>query len=120
MFIIQRPGLLFVGLLAALALAWIVPSSSLLVLSPPLRLVLGTLLTFSPIFIANLIFAQRFASTSSSTAAFGANLLGAMLGGVLEYASLIVGYRALIVLVAVVYGCAFVLGRTGGSRLVAT
>ena len=37
-------------------------------------------------FFANLIFAQRFREVGSSTSAFGANLLGAMAGGLLEEA----------------------------------
>ncbi len=48
---------------------------------------------------------------SSSTTAFGANLLGAMVGGLLEYIALLTGYQALLVLVAVLYGLAFLLGR---------
>jgi hypothetical protein len=47
----------------------------------------------------------------SSTVAFGANLLGAMVGGVLEYMSLVVGYRALLVAVALLYGGAWAFGR---------
>jgi hypothetical protein len=47
----------------------------------------------------------------ASTVAFGANLLGAMLGGVLEYGAIVVGYRNLLVLVTVLYGFAFVVGR---------
>ena len=43
--------------------------------------------------------------------AFGANLLGAMFGGVLEYLALITGYRFLVVVVAVLYGIAFLTGR---------
>jgi hypothetical protein len=43
--------------------------------------------------------------------AFGANLLGAMLGGVLEYGAIVVGYRNLFVLVAALYGLAFLMGR---------
>ena len=46
-----------------------------------------------------------------SATAFGANLLGAMFGGLLEYASLIVGYRSLLFLVAILYGVAFFTGR---------
>ena len=41
-----------------------------------------------------------------STTAFGANLLGAMFGGVLEYAALVVGYRSLLIGVALLYGLA--------------
>ena len=64
-----------------------------------------------PIFLANLVFAQRFAKTGSSTVAFGANLLGAMVGGALEYLALISGYRSLLILVALLYGLAFLTGR---------
>ena len=63
----------------------------------------------APIFVANLIFASRFADTSGSTAAFGANLLGAVLGGTLEYGSLLIGYRALLLLAAALYLLAFIL-----------
>ncbi|HJQ94518.1 MAG TPA: hypothetical protein VJ935_02270 [Acidimicrobiia bacterium] len=58
-------------------------------------------LTFTPVFLANLIFAQRFAHTALATAAFGANLFGALFGGILEYAGQVVGYRALIVLAGI-------------------
>jgi hypothetical protein len=68
------------------------------------------LIAFAPIFIANLIFAERFKGTASSTTAFGVNLLGAMVGGVLEFAALVVGYRALLVLVGVLYGLALLTG----------
>ena len=66
---------------------------------------------FAPIFLANLVFAQRFKQVGSSTVAFAANLLGAMVGGVLEYLALLNGYRFLLVLVAVLYGLAFLFGR---------
>ncbi len=92
-----------------LVVAYAVPLSTLLALATPLRLVAAIALAFAPIFCANLIFAARFVDTSGSTAAFGANLLGALLGGTLEYASLVVGYRALLLLAAGLYVLAFVL-----------
>ncbi len=58
--------------------------------------------------MANLIFAERFRDTIDPTAAFGANLLGAMLGGTLEYLSLLVGFRALLFVVAGLYVVAYV------------
>ena len=67
------------------------------------------LLAFFPIFAANLVFARRFRDSADSTAAFGANLLGAMVGGLLEYVSLITGYRSLLLIVALLYGVAFLL-----------
>jgi hypothetical protein len=68
-------------------------------------------IAFAPIFVANMVFAQRFRDTGDSGTAFGANLLGAILGGTLEYLSLIVGYRWLLVVVALLYGLAFITGR---------
>jgi len=65
--------------------------------------------------VANLVFAQRFRGTGDSSLAFGANLLGSMVGGVLEYMSLIFGYRWLLVMVAALYGLAFLTSRLRGS-----
>ena len=79
-------------------------------------------LWFTPIFIANLVFAERFRNVEASNVAFGANLLGAMVGGVLEYVALLTGYQALIILVALLYGAAFLTGRVHlreGSRAAA-
>lgn len=107
----RRPGLLYLALVVAVAVAWAVPGSALLSLSTVPRFAAAVTLAFAPIFLANLIFAERFKGVGSSTAAFGANLLGAMVGGLLEYAALIVGYRSLLWLVALLYGAAYLLGR---------
>lgn len=100
---------LYAVLLAGVALNWIVPADALLELAMTPRLIVAVSLAFFPIFVANLVFASRFRETEQSTAAFGANLLGAMVGGLLEYVSLVTGYRSLLLLVAVLYGLAFLL-----------
>lgn len=106
-----RPALIYGLLFAALGVAWLVPTGALITLAVPVRFVVATLLAFAPVFLANLVFAERFRETESSRTAFGANLLGAMVGGVLEYSALAVGYRMLLVLTAVLYGVAFWAGR---------
>jgi SAM-dependent methyltransferase len=103
-------GVLFAGLLAA----WLVPSSWLLELPVPLRAVTAITIAFLPIFAANVIFAKRFSETADAATAFGANLLGAMIGGCLEYAALATGYHALLVIAAVIYLAAFAMMRRGG------
>lgn len=108
---IRRPILLYAGLLAALATAWVIPQEALLDLSLVPRFLGGVTIAFLPIFIANLIFAARFKGVGSSTVAFGANLLGAMVGGALEYLALILGFNALLVVVAILYGLALLTGR---------
>lgn len=109
---LPRPERLYVALVAALAVGFVVPESFLLALGPVPRFIVAVVIAFTPIFIANLVFAQRFASVEGgSTIAFGANLLGSMVGGLLEYASLVTGYRFLLVVAAACYGMAFLLGR---------
>jgi hypothetical protein len=108
---LPRPIWLYGALLVALAVSYVVPQGSLLSLPVVLRFLAATALAFAPVFLANLVFAQRFKSSASSTTAFGASLLGAIVGGVLEYLSLITGFRFLLVVVAVLYGLAFLFGR---------
>lgn len=108
---LPNPLLLYGALLGALVVAWLVPVHALLQLDFTPRLILATVIWFTPIFLANLIFAERFRNVEASNVAFGANLLGAMVGGVLEYAALMTGYQALLLLVAILYGAAFVFGR---------
>ena len=109
--VVRRPALLYLALLAALVIAWAVPPGALLSLAVLPRFLAAVAIAFLPIFLANMVFAQRFRDVGDSTAGFGANLLGAMVGGVLEYASLVTGYRALLIVVAVLYGLAFLTGR---------
>jgi hypothetical protein len=106
---LPRPPVLYALLALTLALGWAVPAESLLPLPWGLRLVTAATLAFAPIFCANLIFSRRLAETAESTSAFGANLLGALLGGTLEYLALITGYRALLILAGALYAVAFVL-----------
>jgi hypothetical protein len=108
---LPRREVLYVLLAVALAIAYVIPPAKLLALEVVPRFVAAVTLAFAPVFLANLIFAQRFRDVGASTVAFGANLLGAMLGGVLEYTAIVFGYRNLLVLVALLYGLAFVFGR---------
>jgi SAM-dependent methyltransferase len=98
------------GLLgASVAVAAAVPASWLLGLPVPARVLIAIIVSFLPIFTANVVFAKRFRDTPDPTLAFGANLIGAMVGGCLEYAALLVGYPALLALSALVYAAAFAL-----------
>jgi hypothetical protein len=102
---------LYALLLPLVLASLVIPADALLGLDPNLRFLAAIALWFTPIFVANLIFAQRFESVGASNIAFGANLLGAMVGGVLEYASLITGYQLLAIAVAILYSLAFITGR---------
>jgi SAM-dependent methyltransferase len=107
---------MYVVLFAGLLLGWVFPDSWLLSMPLPLRAVVAVLVAFLPIFAANVVFAKRFTDTADGTASFGANLLGAMLGGCLEYLALVIGYHGLLIVAALLYAGAFLL-RPKGSKL---
>ena len=108
---LPRPAVLYAALIASLVLTWVVPQESLVGLPIVARFFAGSALAFAPIYLANLIFAQRFADVATSGDAFAANLLGAMVGGVLEYIALITGYRFLLIVIGALYGLAFLTSR---------
>jgi hypothetical protein len=108
-FPLRRPAPLYFGLFGALALAWLLPPEQLLIDPPALRYALAAGLAFAPIFFANLVFAHSFRDTAAADMAFASNLLGAMVGGALEYVALISGYRSLLLIVAALYVLAYLL-----------
>jgi len=106
-----NPRFLYGVLAVTIAIAFVVPESALLQLAVVPRFLVAVAIAFGPVFCANLVFAERFETVERPTVAFGANLLGAMIGGTLEYASLVTGYRALLIAAALLYGLAFLSGR---------
>ena len=104
---VQHSRPLYVLLFAALAVAFVLPPEQLLIDPPWLRYLLAGAVAFAPVFLANLVFTFSFRDTKIADMAFASNLLGAMIGGVIEYAALITGYRALLIAVACLYGLAW-------------
>ena len=108
-FPIRRPWPYYVALLVSIAVAWLTPPESLLLDPSWLRYAVAATLAFAPVFFANLVFTYSFRDTRTADMAFASNLLGAMVGGALEYLALVTGYRALLLLVAVLYIGAYLL-----------
>ena len=103
------PAVAFALLSLTLLVAWLVPISWLLSLPLELRVIAAVAIAFGPVFASNIIFATRFAATEDATGAFAANLLGAMIGGCLEYLALAVGYPALLLMAGLLYLGAYLL-----------
>ncbi|HZS86787.1 MAG TPA: spermidine synthase, partial [Chloroflexota bacterium] len=99
--------LLYAGLAVALAVNLFLPFDSLLVPNLAVRYGLGCAVLFSPILMANLIFGRLFGDTITPDRAFASNLLGAFVGGTLEYLSLQIGYHLLLIPVIVAYLLSF-------------
>jgi SAM-dependent methyltransferase len=106
-FPIRKPTLFYIALFISIVVAFVIPPESLLFDPAWLRYVVAAGLAFAPIFFANLVFSFSFRETATADMAFASNLLGAVVGGALEYAALITGYQALLVIVAALYALAW-------------
>jgi hypothetical protein len=69
-----------------------------------------------PVFFAALIFSTLLSRRADGTRALAYNLLGAIVGGVLEYSSMVIGIKGLYVVAAVLYLLAFVVSSTRITR----
>jgi SAM-dependent methyltransferase len=100
---IRRPWVVGGVLVALLAANYFVPVGRVGFDSRVAESIFYALLVFSPILCAGLLFGSAIAKSTSLTSDYGTNLLGAMVGGVGEYLSLITGYRALLLVIALCY-----------------
>ena len=69
---------------------------------------------FSPILLAGLIFSSQFREATAPNLLFGSNLIGAMVGGAVEYASLSLGLGSLYLVGAMLYLCAWLAWQRQG------
>ena len=99
------PAYALLGL--ALVADQLVPLGALGTLDPLLRAALGGLLLALPLLFAGVVFATLFARTPAPSHAFGSNLLGALAGGLLEYAAMITGFRALGLIALALYAASW-------------
>lgn len=99
----------YAAIVASLAASWLIPDAALLEYSFWPRALIASAMAFLPIFLANVAFSKRFQQSADSQSAFAINLLGAIIGGCLEYSALLLGYNNLLILAGVVYLIAFLL-----------
>jgi hypothetical protein len=108
-FKIRHIWLCYLLLFGILILNLLLPPEALLLPNPAARYLLASILAFTPVFLANIIFANSFRDSEVADIAFASNLIGIMVGGALEYFSMLIGYRLLLVLVIAFYACAMLL-----------
>jgi SAM-dependent methyltransferase len=100
---VTRPWLVAAVLVGLLALNYVVPIGRVTFESRAAESIFYALLVFSPILCAGLLFGSAIARSTAVSRDYGINLLGAMVGGVGEYLSLVTGFRALVVVIALCY-----------------
>ncbi|MBI2813723.1 MAG: hypothetical protein HYX71_05525 [Opitutae bacterium] len=93
----------YAPLFASLALLILVPRESILALGLNGRLAWTLLVVPLPVFFAGLIFSTGFRESANPAALFGANLIGAMIGGFAEYLGMAVGSHHLSYLIIAAY-----------------
>src|SRR5438874_13717198 len=89
--IFSRPWI-FGGLLAGLAVAYLIPFDRIPV-SASVEGIIAAAVFAMPVVCAGLLFALEFQTVDSPSAALGANMLGAVAGGLMENLSLVIGMR---------------------------
>jgi hypothetical protein len=103
--------LAYLGLFATLALSYVLSARSLFFESMVVRGLAATALYCSPVFFAGLIFIASFREAGFRAEAFGSNLLGSLVGGLLESLSYLVGIKALVLVAAALYFASAMTGR---------
>ena len=100
---ITRPWLVGGVLMALLAVNYLIPVGRMAFDSRTAESLFYAILMFSPILCAGLLFGSAIKRSTSVARDYGTNLLGAMVGGVGEYLSLVTGFRALLIVIAICY-----------------
>jgi SAM-dependent methyltransferase len=119
-FEVRRAWLVGGILIALLAANYLIPVGRIGFESRAAESLFYGALVFSPILCAGLLFGSAIARSTDVARDYGVNLLGAMVGGVGEYLSLLTGYRALLVLIALSYIGAVLARQRRTARLPAS
>jgi SAM-dependent methyltransferase len=111
---IRRYWLVGSALIGLLVLNALIPVGRVAVDSRAAESVFYAVLMFSPILCAGLLFGSAIKRSTSLPRDYGTNLLGAMVGGVAEYLSLVTGFSFLLGVVALFYLGALMMRRRAG------
>ncbi len=99
----SRLGVYYAALLAALVVSAFVPMDTFLGMERSAQIAAASILAFTPIFFAGVIFAVSFTRAVEPDRAFGANIAGAMFGGLAEYSSMLLGFQYLLLVAVLLY-----------------
>lgn len=105
----------YAALSAALLFNYVVSLRALLELGFWAQVVVAGVQVAGPLFFSGVIFARWFERAENTSSALGANLMGAVVGGLLEYGSLAVGLRELYLVALLFYALSFVFTFGGVS-----
>lgn len=96
----------YAGLIGACVGLYFLDLSSFAFLPYTTKALIVGALTSLPMLFSGLVFIRSFAAAERKDVALGANLFGSLVGGLLQSATFVVGIKALLIVVAVLYGAA--------------
>lgn len=109
----------YCGLVLTLLISYLLPTGRLLALPSGVRLIAAGSLVGLPILFSGTVFALTFRAFRSPDLALGSNLLGAIVGGMCESASFVVGLNALALVALAFYVAAGAFQLVARSRSLA-
>ncbi len=115
----QRPGPYYFGLWGALAVNLLVPLDTVLGAPFLVQILCASVLVFTPILFAGIIFATELSKSIDPDRDMGANIAGAILGGFAENLSMLIGFQNLVLVAAAFYVLSAVV-RAGATNTVPT
>jgi hypothetical protein len=110
----------YAGIAICMLASYFLPLEKLFFQGFWVKAVVATLALCSPVAFASIVFVRSFAEYKFSGQALGSNLLGALVGGMLESVSLWTGIRSLIIIAAILYLLSFLFlrsARTADNRV---
>lgn len=105
----------YAGLLGALLLLYFMPLSQFSGESIGIKLLVSFVALGLPVIFSGIVFSRAFSKAKEPECALGVNILGALVGGCLEYTSTIVGTNGLTLIAIAIYALSF-FTRTRDSK----
>ncbi len=106
-FFILKNGWLALVLFGSLLCAYFFPPSAFLHVAPVIRYIIASILYFSPIVAANILFSDAFKDETNPSAMLAVNMFGTIIGGIIEYTAMITGYAFLTWIIMLCYAIVF-------------
>lgn len=100
--------LAYIGIFASILAAYLIPPEAFFLGSFWTKAFASTAVLCMPVFFAGIVFIVSFAREGFRSEALGSNLLGALMGGLLESISMWTGMKSILILVAFFYAVSWI------------
>ena len=107
----------YVGLFLCLGLNCVVPLDIFLAGNVLWKYVAPCVMVMLPMFFAGVVFAVSFRESRHPNLDFGANIAGAVVGGLAEYTSMMLGFRHLLLVAIALYALSAVFRQHASKRI---